>query len=288
MAAAGAKWTALPATLSVARAYIHCTVVDGLIYAIGGAEYTGNPALTATNLVEIYDPLTPSAGWVAGPTLPDATGEAPAFGFDSDAGHVLAGKIVIPGGGQWPEDWANSYVFDVASGSWSSFAPIVNARRNHTGFYYPEGNGELWIVGGRHEEDTNVLTQSEYYRMEEMSDLMLSLTMPGSSFGEGDTCSLGLDINNGMGAVDVDLYVLLSFGDQFWAYPSWENISQGLDFESMSVAAGTSSLEIIPTFTMPAVPPAGPFTFYAAMFEQGTPTTDTLLSSVATYTFSLE
>jgi hypothetical protein len=45
---------------------------------------------------------------------------------------------------------------------------------------------------------------------------------------------------------------------------------------------------LIPEFTTPAVSPAGPFIFYAAMFEPGTLSLETLVSDVAMWEFFLE
>ena len=67
----------------------------------------------------------------------------------------------------------------------------------------------------------------------------------------------------------VDLYVLLDVFGEYWSYPSWANVSTGIDFETMTVPSGSDTIEIIPSFNMPPVPDVGPLYFYGAMFESG-------------------
>ena len=97
-----------------------------------------------------------------------------------------------------------------------------------------------------------------------------------------------MHITNPGAAQDVDLYVLLQVLDDFWCYPSWQNISQGLDQEALTVGAGMDEDRgLIPQFSMPAVSSFGPLYFYAAMFEPGTVSLETLVSNGAAYEFYL-
>jgi hypothetical protein len=112
--------------------------------------------------------------------------------------------------------------------------------------------------------------------------------MPGQLFHQGDLCFLDLEIDNPGISRQVDLYLLLAYEDEFWAYPSWLNISQGLDSEAMMVGNGTYLLRVIPEFVMPAVPVAGPFHFFAGMFRQGELSLDALVSNGAQWEFFLD
>ena len=62
----------------------------------------------------------------------------------------------------------------------------------------------------------------------------------------------------------------------------------GLDYAAVMVLTGDSSLTLIPSFIVPAVSPCGPLYFYAAMFEPGTLSLETLVSNGAVWEFSLE
>ena len=61
-----------------------------------------------------------------------------------------------------------------------------------------------------------------------------------------------------------------------------------MDYAAVMVLTGDSSLALIPCFTMPAVSPVGLLSFYAAMFEPGTLSVETLVSNGAAYEFALE
>jgi hypothetical protein len=118
--------------------------------------------------------------------------------------------------------------------------------------------------------------------------IIIELQMPASHFASGDLCSLDLGMSYVGSPRPADLYVLLDIYGDFWSYPSWQHISLGLDYEEVDVPPGTSSLNLIPEFTLPPVPPAGPLYFYAAMFEPETLSLDTLVSNGAVFEFHLE
>ena len=117
--------------------------------------------------------------------------------------------------------------------------------------------------------------------------MQITLWMPATTFVEGDPCALDLQISNLGTARDADLYVLLDIYGAYWSYPSWQPLDVGLVFAKVTVANGDTSLTLIPEFTLPAVSPYGPLYFYAAMFEPGTLSPDTLVSNGATYGFYL-
>ena len=124
-------------------AYQNGAVLDGKVYSIGGDTFDG-AALTAYADVLMLDPANLGAGWqTKAPILTPSSGvpgcdESRAFGFDTASGWSLAGKIVLAGCGQWdqtPTTLPDSFVYDGASNTWATFAPLNEARRNHAGAF---------------------------------------------------------------------------------------------------------------------------------------------------------
>ena len=111
--------------------------------------------------------------------------------------------------------------------------------------------------------------------------------MPALHYAEGDTCGLILRVSNPGSDREADLYVLLDVYGDYWSYPSWQPLDPGLDHSTVSVTHGESELTLIEAFTMPAVSPAGPLYFYAALFEVDTLALETLISNGAACTFWL-
>ncbi|MCD4653587.1 hypothetical protein K8T06_06595, partial [bacterium] len=96
--------------------------------------------------------------------------------------------------------------------------------------------------------------------------LHLEFLMPGTYFGEGDIFSCDLQFTNSGSAVQVDLYILMDIYGEYFAYPTWQNISEGLPGEMMLVSEGEQGVvHIFPIFKIPPVSAARPFYFYAAM-----------------------
>jgi parallel beta-helix repeat protein len=117
----------------------------------------------------------------------------------------------------------------------------------------------------------------------------LALEMGAQRFREGDTCRLELSAANPGPAVTLDLYVLLDVFGEYWLYPDWTPLDQGLTHGLLELAAGeTRTLVLIPEFTMPPVSPLGPLFFHAAAFSPGEPSLETLRSNVASFEFHLE
>lgn len=123
------------------------------------------------------------------------------------------------------------------------------------------------------------------------SDTVFTMTfeMPGLRFRGGDTVYLNLYLVNPTAvAVDADLYVLMEVYGEFFAYPTWENIDEGLPKTEISVLAGSiDPKSLIPAFTMPTVANAGPFYFYCAAFEPDTLAVETLIGNVDMWEFTL-
>jgi hypothetical protein len=178
-ALAGSRWTQITAaTLQPGRSYINVAVQGGLIYAMGGVSYYDTtPSLDPTDVVEVFDPAQPAAGWVALTSLPLATAEGRGFGFQADARadtqavQQAAGKIYVVGGGDWPDASAEVLEYDVASDTWDQAFPyLLAARRDHAGVYVSlctpdpvDGLPGMWVFGGRTTSDDPPYGDPEFF-----------------------------------------------------------------------------------------------------------------------------
>jgi len=176
--------------LSLARSYLYAAVVDGKIYAFGGTVYDGANLVAQTRAEVMADPEG-AATWdnAAVADLPAAYDEGVAFGFDSDFGIALvAGKVVLVGGGQWPGETADVLTYDPASDTYdTSFPDLQHARRNHAGVYVPldtesmsDGLPGLWVMGGRQGSDAPPYQGTEFFPLSfepEMIDVFLPLLL---------------------------------------------------------------------------------------------------------------
>ena len=144
--------------LSIARGYIIAGVVDGRIYAFGGAMYNGFYLISQTITEVMVDPGGAAGTWdnAAVADLPSPAGEGRAFGFDSDSGYDLAGQIVLTTQALWPNPSWEVFVYDVLSDSYDmSYPNLTVARRNHAGVFIPistidplDGLPGMWVLGG--------------------------------------------------------------------------------------------------------------------------------------------
>ncbi|MBN1953849.1 MAG: PKD domain-containing protein, partial [Anaerolineae bacterium] len=225
LAAGGSRWTQISgATLSPARSYLQVAVQDGLIYAMGGADaYTGGD-ITVVNIVEVFDPANPGAGWQSMANMPVALAEGRGFGFDSDTMGIQApwsGKIYVVGGGDWPEESAEAMEYDVASDTWDQSFPNLNTmRRDHAGVFVPlctpdpsDGLPGMWVFGGRSGSDEPPYADPEFFPFPcDIDQPELSITktvaMPYAMAGDPVTYTIGYANDgdgNAMGAVITDV-----------------------------------------------------------------------------------
>ncbi len=168
MAAAGSRWTAGP-NLPSGGAYQSSANLDGKVYSIGGDTFDGS-SLNPYDNVLMLDPANLGAGWQSKASLPVPSSGVPgcdqsrAFGFDTASGWSLAGQIVLAGCGQWPEDptaLPDSFLYTAATNSWTTFASLNQARRNHAGAFIADSNGltgRMWVGGGYIPGGTNLGT----------------------------------------------------------------------------------------------------------------------------------
>ncbi|MEL7644100.1 MAG: S8 family serine peptidase, partial [bacterium] len=159
--------------LSQARSYLYAAVVDGKIYAFGGTVFDGTNLNAQTRAEVMADPE--GAGtWddAAVLDLPSAYDEGQAFGFDAGTEiDLVAGKVVLVGGGQWPGETADVWTYDTLTNTYdTSFPDLQGTRRNHAGVFVPldsenpsDGLPGLWVLGGRSGADTPPYMGVEYF-----------------------------------------------------------------------------------------------------------------------------
>jgi subtilisin family serine protease len=218
----GSKWTPIPsATLNLGRAYIMGALVDGEIYAIGGAYFEAG-GLINTTMVEVMDPAAPSPTWddASVADLPEECSSSRAYGFDSDSPFVDPdgtpfGAKIVSGCGFWADENNHVYVYDTVANFWEPF-PFLNVdRRDEAGELLPiSGGGGLpgmWVWGGRKDSDSNVLTSSEFYAFASL----VSLVPPyqEESGGAGEVIDYSLDLVNLTGQEDT---FDISYGGNLW------------------------------------------------------------------------
>lgn len=143
--------------LNQARAYILGAVVDGRIYAFGGDVYNDTDLTAQVTAEVMFDPEGDGT-WndAAVADLPLAAGEGRAFGFDSDSGYDLAGKIAIATMSQWVGSSYEVITYDVLSNTYNMNYPNLNvSRRNHAAVFIPidtaaplDGLPGMWVLGG--------------------------------------------------------------------------------------------------------------------------------------------
>ncbi len=176
MAASGSRWTRLSgADLATPRAYIMGAVVDGLIYAIGGANDDGAGGLANLAIVERLDPAAGTPSWndAAVADLPEVCSSSRAFGFDAASSYQdpvdhtpLASKI-ISGCGVWATPTVGVYAYTVSSNSWAAFPALAVARRDIAAEFLPLASAPaLWVWGGYDVNGGNSMTTtSEFFAL---------------------------------------------------------------------------------------------------------------------------
>jgi Kelch motif len=121
------RWEPLPA-LPSPRHHTMAAANEGLLYVLGGFGVDGfNPVASSW----VYD----QTSWTEIRDLPEAVGAGAAAAIDSTV-YVVGG---VP-------DGTSALAYDPAANTWTSFAPMSQAREHFTLVVY---EGELWALGGR-------------------------------------------------------------------------------------------------------------------------------------------
>jgi serine/threonine protein kinase/N-acetylneuraminic acid mutarotase len=125
-------WTTR-APMPTPRANLAVVALDGLIYAIGGTNTSGN---IRYQTVEVYNPATDK--WTTGPPMPTAR--------DLLAAGVINGIIYVAGGYRITAGSLNTFeAFDPKSRTWTTKAPLPTPRLQLAAAVM---NDALFVVGG--------------------------------------------------------------------------------------------------------------------------------------------
>ena len=130
----GRIWTDR-ADLPTPRAFLGASVVDGKIYAIGGAVKVGLLQITPSMAVEVYDPATDT--WTRKADLPLERITA--------AASTLDGKIYVVGGRGAGDGGRGVLVYDPTTDMWTQKADLPEPRRHLAAVAV---NGKLYAIGG--------------------------------------------------------------------------------------------------------------------------------------------
>jgi len=154
-AAAGTRWTTLPATLPVPRGYIPTATSGNFIYMAGGSDFVA-ATLADTNTSNRFDPATNTVTPIA--TIPRATAETRAVmqPFDN--------SIWVLGGGRTaPNPSTEVDVYNPATNSWSTAPAMLTARRNFSADVDPTLPARIWAAGGYDTSGTVLVTLNDQF-----------------------------------------------------------------------------------------------------------------------------
>jgi len=125
-------WTE-KAPMPTARGFLATSVVNGKIYAIGGATAAGGTYLST---VEEYDPVTDT--WTTKAPMPTRRGIASAS--------AVNGIIYVIGGGSSGTVFSTVEAYDPATDTWTTKAPLPTRRS--TVLAASTVNGIIYVIGG--------------------------------------------------------------------------------------------------------------------------------------------
>ena len=133
------SWEAI-APMSVVRAGVAASVLNGKLYAAGGSSLSG---------VEVFDPST--GNWSTGPALPSEVRSGIAI--------TIGAKTYLIGGINASNQKINQVLcFDPSTNQWSAKANMQTARSGHKLVWF---ENRIWAIGGG--VDGNALRKVESY-----------------------------------------------------------------------------------------------------------------------------
>ncbi len=145
-------WATATGSMTVARGYHTATALN----AVGEVLVVGGRAGITTASAEIYYP-TVTTSWSAVASM-----SVPRQGHT--ATRLPDGRVLVAGGYNEPDPrvagtWLNSAeIYDRASNTWTTVAPMLAARSSHTATLLP--NGKVLVVGGN---GPSLLSSAEIY-----------------------------------------------------------------------------------------------------------------------------
>jgi serine/threonine protein kinase/N-acetylneuraminic acid mutarotase len=129
------------------RAHLAVVALDGLIYAIGGTNTSGN---IRYQTVEVYNPATDA--WTTAPPMPTAR--------DLLVAGVIDGIIYVAGGYRLTAGSLNTLeAYDPKTKTWTTKTSLPTPRASHAAAVI---DGSLFIVGGRNNNLTLIPTVDVY------------------------------------------------------------------------------------------------------------------------------
>jgi len=155
--APGSRWSLVPTALPAGRGYIPTAASGGMIYLLGGSDYTVGPpvAVLDTNQSLRFNPTTNAVTAVA--TIPRATGETRAIA------HPFDGTIWVLGGGRTaPNPSTQVNVYNPATDTWSTGPAMTTARRNFAADIDPVGR-RIFAAGGYDTTGTTLVALNDQF-----------------------------------------------------------------------------------------------------------------------------
>jgi hypothetical protein len=113
--------------------------------------------------------------------------------------------------------------------------------------------------------------------------LAIEFIMSNARFLPFEQCWINLRVKNMTSASQkADLYILLEVFGQYFCYPSWVDLNEGLDRQSIAIPSEyEGDFPVLPAFAMPECASAGPFHFYGLSFSEGKLSIDEVTSNLA-------
>ncbi|MHC4175068.1 MAG: kelch repeat-containing protein [Planctomycetota bacterium] len=199
-------WTT-KAPMPTARAFVATSVVNGKIYAFGGATAAGGTVLST---VEEYDPATDT--WTTKAPMPTRRAVSSAS--------TVNGIIYVIGGGRSGTGFSTVEAYDPATDTWTEKAPMPTARLMHSSSVV---DGKIYAIGGSPSSPYNGISTVEEYEIRfipadfnrdgivDIKDLLILIENWGQNEPLVDIAPLPF----GDGIVDFqDLEVLMSYWGQ--------------------------------------------------------------------------
>ena len=202
-------WTT-KAPMPTARVFLATSVVNGKIYAFGGATAAGGTILST---VEEYDPATDT--WTTKASMPTARAT-----FSSTS--AVNGIIYVIGGARGGSSLSIVEAYDPATDTWTEKASMPRAR----GFSATSAvNGKIYAIGGSlgspwngistvEEYDTGLIFISPDFKRDEIVDIK-DLLILIENWGQDEPLVDIAPLPFGDGIVDaLDLEILMSYWGQ--------------------------------------------------------------------------
>jgi uncharacterized repeat protein (TIGR01451 family) len=228
----GNRWQVVTgAVLDPPRSYLNVAVLDDLVYAMGGISgYSPLPSLVPTNVVEVFDPADPNAGWIPLAPMPVSTAEGQGFAIPAEVvspGSSFGDKLVVAGGGDWPNETVEVMAYDVLSGTWDQeFTDLITRRRDHAGVFVSrctedpdDGLPGMWVFGGISGTDEPPYAAPEYFPLpcEEKPDpfsIRKSVDLESLYLSPGDLITYTLAYTNNMDISGLGVIITDSLPEQ--------------------------------------------------------------------------